>query len=270
MSEFQHYIEKGTGPAIIFEHGTLMDATMFTSQIDYLAARGYRSVAHNSRVLTGRNLPHTLADLVEDTKGLIDELGLKRVVLCGMSVGAFMAIEFALTYPERLVGLVLIDGKATGYTDEQRAKYTPGFKKCDIDGLVPREVAEWDAVNCFGPTTYKRNRALVDFWIERWTTHIPARSVWHQALSWLNKPDRTPDLVKIKMPVLIIHGEEDVPLPVGQAIDMLYHLSDVTFVRIPECGHTPNVEAPEATNHALGSFMARLNLTSPTLAAEIL
>lgn len=231
MVQFPRYIEEGSGPTIVFEHGTLMDATMFASQIDYLAARDYRAVSHNSRVLTGQNVPHTLADLVEDTRTLIDDLHLDRVVLAGMSVGAFMAIEFALTYPERLTGLVLIDGKATGYTDEQRAKYTPGFQKCDIDGMVPREVAEWDAVNCFGPTTYKRNRALIDTWIERWTTHIPARSVWHQALSWLDKPDRTNDLSKINMPVLIIHGEEDVPLPVGQAIDMLYHLHDVTFVR---------------------------------------
>jgi pimeloyl-ACP methyl ester carboxylesterase len=258
MIEFPQYLDKGTGPTIIFEHGTLMDATMFGPQIDYLAARGYRTVSHNSRVLTGRNVPHTLADLVEDTKNLIDELGLERVVLAGMSVGAFMAIDFAVTYPERLMGLVLINGKAQAYTEEQRVETTARFRKLDIDGLVPRDAAEWNAQYCFGPTTFGRNRALVDAWIARWTRVIPARSVWHQALSWINKTDQTARLSEIEMPVLIIHGEEDVPLPMAQAIDMLYYLRDATLVKVREVGHTSNLEDPATVNHALGSFMDRL------------
>jgi 3-oxoadipate enol-lactonase len=258
MIPFPRYVEKGSGHAIVFEHGTLMDASMFASQIDYLAARGYHAVGHNSRVLTGPNVPHTLADLVEDTRTLLDDLGLQRVVLAGMSVGAFMAIEFALTYPERLAGLVLIDGKAAPYTDEQRADYVPGFRKCDIDGPVPRDFAEWDAHYCFGPTTIKRNRALVDTWIDRWTTLIPARAVWHQALSWLDKPDRTARLPEIETPTLIIHGEEDVPLPIAQAIDMLHHLPEATFVKVRGAGHSSNLESPTVVNRALGSFMARV------------
>jgi pimeloyl-ACP methyl ester carboxylesterase len=54
--------------------------------------------------------------------------------------------------------------------------------------------------------------------MERCTTLILARSVWHQAMSWISKPDRTHGLTKIKIPVLVIHGEGDVPLPVSQAI----------------------------------------------------
>jgi pimeloyl-ACP methyl ester carboxylesterase len=176
-----------------------------------------------------------------------------------MSVGAFMAIDFALKYPERLTGLVLIDGKAGAYTDQQRADYIPGFRKCDADGLVPRDFAEWDAHYCFGPTAFKCKRPLVDAWVDRWTTHIPARAVWHQALSWLDKPDRTKDLHLIKTPVLIIHGEEDVPIPVVQAIDMLRYIPDATFVKIPAAGHSSNLEDPAAVNHALGFFMARLH-----------
>jgi 3-oxoadipate enol-lactonase len=259
VTAFPRIIEKGSGPAIVFEHGTLMDATMFASQIDYLAARGYRAIAHNSRVLTGPNAPHTLADLVEDTRLLVDDLGLDRVVLAGMSVGAFMAIDFALAHPERLEGLVLIDGKAAAYTDEQRADYLPGFRKCDTDGMVPRDFAEWDARYCFGPTTFKRNRTLVDTWIARWSTVIPARAVWYQALSWLDKPDVTGRLREVETPTLIIHGEEDVPLPIEQAIDLLRHLPDATFVKVRGAGHSSNLEAPEIVNHALGSFLDRLH-----------
>lgn len=253
-----HVIEKGNGPAIIFEHGTLMDATMFAGQIDHLAARGYRAIGHNSRVLTGNNVPHSLADLAEDTRQLMDDLGLDKVVLAGMSVGAFMAVEFALMWPERLSGLILIDGKAQPYSDQQRADYLPDFSKCDTDGPVTREFAEWDAHYCFGPTTFRENRALIDTWIDRWSTVIPARAVWHQALSWLDKPDRTDRLAEITIPTLIIHGEEDVPLPIAQAIDMLHYLPDATFVKVPRAGHSSNLENPPVVNHALAAFMDRV------------
>jgi 3-oxoadipate enol-lactonase len=259
MSQFSRFIEKGDGPAIIFEHGTLMDATMFTSQMDYLAARGYRTISHNSRALTAPNAPHSLSDLVEDTLQLMNDLNLDRAVLAGMSVGAFMALDFALAHPSRLNGLVLIDGKAAAYTDEQRADYIPGFSKCNVDGPVPRDFAEWDAKYCFGPTTFKNNRPLVDKWIDRWASVIPAKAVWHQALSWLNKPDVTRRLSEIATPTLIIHGEEDVPLPIEQAIDMLHHIPDASFVKVKGAGHSANLENPAVVNHALGAFMDRLH-----------
>jgi 3-oxoadipate enol-lactonase len=259
MNTFPRFIEKGSGPAIVFEHGTLMDATMFESQIAHLAAHGYRGIAHNSRTLVGPNVRHSLSDLVEDTRLLLDDLELERVVLAGMSVGAFMAIDFALKYPARLAGLVLIDGKASPYTDKQRADYIPEFSKCDIDGPVPRDFAAWDAHYCFGPTTFEQNRPLVDAWIDRWATLIPARAVWHQALSWLDKPDRTARLSEIETPTLVIHGEEDVPIPIAQAIDLLHYLPDATFVKVRNAGHSSNLENPAIVNHALASFMDRLH-----------
>ena len=259
MSQFPRFIEKGNGPVIIFEHGTLMDATMFSSQIDYLASRGYRAIAHNSRALRAPSAPHTLSDLVEDTHQLMDNLGLEQAVLAGMSVGAFMAIDFALAYPSRLVGLVLIDGKAAAYTDQQRADYIPGFSKCNVDGVVPRDFAEWDARYCFGPTTFRSNWPLVEKWIDRWSSVIPARAVWHQAQSWLHKPDVTGRLSEIEAPTLIIHGEEDVPLPIEQAIELLRHIPDATFVKVKGAGHSSNLERPAVVNHALGCFMDRLH-----------
>ena len=100
--------EKGSGPAVVFSHGTLMDATQFDSQLDHLAERGYRALACNSRVLTGEPAPHTLDDLVEDCRALLDDLGIGKCVLAGLSVGGFMALEFALAHPERLNGLILM------------------------------------------------------------------------------------------------------------------------------------------------------------------
>jgi 3-oxoadipate enol-lactonase len=209
-------------------------------------------------VLVGENRPHSLDDLVDDACRLMDRLGLAKPVLAGMSVGAFMALQFALTRPDRLRGLVLIAGKAAAYTQEEQVAFAAEFKKCDVDGPVPRAFAEWAAPFCFGATTFARNRALADSWVDRWASAVPARAAYHQSGSWLYKPDLTERLSEITVPVLILHGSEDVPIPVERALAMVPPLADVAFVKVPGAGHTCNLENPEVVNCALGCFLSRV------------
>ena len=261
MGLHERYIEKGSGPAVVFSHGTLIDATMFDPQLDHLAERGYRALAYNSRVLTGEPAPHTLSDLVEDCHALLDDLGIGKCVLAGMSVGGFMALEFALAYPERLNGLILIAATSKGYSAEEREAYHHQFDKLDVDGTVPRPFAEWVAPFCFGATTLARNKALADHWVERWSTTVPARAVLFQGRSWIDKADITDRLADIDLPVLVVHGEEDVPLPIERAQAMADALADATFARVPEAGHSVNLEKPATVNAAMARFLGRLDLS---------
>ena len=257
----ERHIERGSGPAVVFSHGTLMEATMFDAQIDHLAERGYRAIAYNSRVLGAKPAAHTLADLAKDCRALLDDLGIEKCVLAGMSVGGFMALEFALAYPERLQGLIVIAGTSLDYTPEERKAYRRQFDKLNVDGMVPREFAEWIASYCFGETTLAGNRALVDHWVERWATTVPARAVLFQGRSWIDKADMTWRLVAIDVPALVIHGEEDVPLPIERAQAMADALLRATFVRVPGAGHSVNLEAPETVNAAIARFLGRLDLS---------
>ena len=261
MGYRERYIERGSGPLVVLSHGTLMDATMFAPQLDHLAARGYRALACNSRVLTGAPAPHTLGDLVADCRALLDDLAAEKCVLAGMSVGGFMALEFALAHPERLHGLILIAATSRDYTAEERAAYRHEFDKLDVDGTVPQEIAEWVAPFCFGETTLARNRPLVDHWIERWATTVPARAVHFQGASWLDKPDITGRLAAIELPVLVLHGEEDVPLPIERAQAMADALPDATFVPVTRAGHSVNLEQPAVVNAAIARFLGNLDFS---------
>ncbi len=261
MGYHDRYIEKGAGPAAVFSHGTLMDATMFAPQLDHLAERGYRAVAYNSRVLTGEPAAHTLGDLVEDCRTLLDDLGIEKCVLAGMSVGGFMALEFALAHPERLCGLIVIAGTSKDYTPEEREAYRRQFDKLDVDGMVPLDFAEWVAPFCFGETTLEHNPALVAHWVERWATTMPARAVHFQGGSWLDKEDITARLAAIDLPVLVIHGEEDVPLPIERAAAMADALPDATFVPVAQAGHSVNLEQPTVVNAAIARFLGPLDLS---------
>ena len=261
MSYRDRHIEKGRGPAVVFSHGTLMDATMFAPQLDHLAERGYRAIAYNSRVLTAEPAAHTLGDLVEDCRALLDELGIETCVLAGMSVGGFMALEFALAHPERLHALIVIAGTSKDYAPEERDAYRGQFDKLDVDGMVPRDLAEWVAPFCFGETTLRHNPALVEHWVERWATTMPARAVHFQGGSWLDKEDITERLAAVRLPALVVHGEEDVPLPIDRAQALADALPDATFVRVPEAGHSVNLEQPAVVNAAIARFLGRLDLS---------
>jgi len=123
---------------------------------------------------------------------------------------------------------------------------------------VSRERAEWAAPFCFGEFTYAHNRRLVDHWLDRWTTMIPSRAVWAQGTSWVFKPDLTPRLREIRKPVLIIHAEGDLPVPIARGYAMLEGLPDATLVKIPNSGHTSNLENAETVNYAILGFLDRL------------
>lgn len=255
---FEQYIEQGEGPAVIFNHGTLMDATMFAPQMAFLASKGYRVISQNSRVLLGQATRHTLDDLAADTAALAENLGLTDYVVAGMSTGAFMALNFALNYPDRAAGFIVIEGQAVAYPPEEQDAFEAEFDKFDTNGMVSRERAEWAAPFCFGEHTYANNPELVEHWINRWTTKIPSRAVWAQGTSWVRKPDLTPRLREIEKPVLIVHAEGDMPVPISRAYAMLENLTDATLVKIPRSGHTSNLENPDAVNHAILGFLDRI------------
>lgn len=248
------YVEKGSGPAVVFAHGTLMDKSMFEPQLDALAD-GYRAIAFDSRARTGPwDEPFTLRDLAEDTVGFLDRLGIERCVLAGMSIGAFTAIEFALSHQDRLDGLILIDGMAQAYTPEEQEAFGHEFGKLDTDGTVPREWAEWAAPYCFGQAAYASTPELIEHWIERWCA-LPARAVYREAYSWLPKADESERVSSITVPVLAVHGVDDLPVSIDRARLMVEAMPNARLVEVPAAGHTSNLENPEVVNAAIRSFL---------------
>jgi pimeloyl-ACP methyl ester carboxylesterase len=247
----------GRGRPLLLAHGTLMDHTMFEPQSSALSGR-HRIIALNHRVLSGRNAPHTLDDLVEDCRAVLDELGIRRCVLGGMSLGGFMAIPFALKYPERLDGLILMATTSTDYPPEEQRNFLAKFGELDIDGMVPEAWARWVEPYVWGETTMRENPALVEHWRRVWMSSIPASSVYHQGLAWIRKADDTARLGSIRVPTLVIHGEEDHPIPIARAARMAQAIPGSIFVRVSRAGHTCNLENPAPVNHAMAEFLDRL------------
>lgn len=247
-------VDRGEGTAVVFTHGTLMDYTMFAPQIEALEDR-YRVVAYNHRGRTDRWAEtYDLGDLAGDCRRVLDERGIEKCVLAGMSMGGFMAFEFARMWPERLHGLILIDTKAAPFDVVQQEHVLRDYAKADVDGLLPHDVAEVAMVRCFGATTIERNPRLVAHWVARWRK-LPARSVYNEVRSWLGKADNRPELANIDVPALILHGEEDSIFPMTVAEEIEAGIRRARLVPIPLAGHTANLEQPKVSNEAILGFL---------------
>jgi pimeloyl-ACP methyl ester carboxylesterase len=231
-----------------------MDRSMFEPQVAALAS-AYRVITYDHRARTSRwDEVYDLQDLAADCRELLDSLSIERCVLGGMSMGGFMALEFALAHPERLDGLILIDVMAQAYSAEEQEGFGHEFGKLDMDGPLPREWAEWAAPYCFGQTTQERNPGLVRAWVDRWCT-MPARAVFHEGFSWLHKADLSDRISSITVPTLIIHGVEDMPIAIERARPMATGMPNARFVEVPRAGHTSNLENPEVVNEAILRFL---------------
>jgi pimeloyl-ACP methyl ester carboxylesterase len=248
------YDQRGSGPAVVFSHGTLMDRSMFEPQMKTLSD-AYRVIAYDSRARAGAtDSPYNLRDLANDCLQLLDELEIEKCTLAGMSVGGFTALEFALSYQDRLDGLILIDAMAEAYTPEEREAFGHEFGKLDADGPIPREWAEWAAPFCFGESTAQTNPQLMKHWIDKWC-QLPARSVYREGFSWLHKEDLSDRVASIIVPTLVIHGLEDVPISIERARLMARAIPNATLIEVPNAGHTSNLENPAFVNVAIRSFL---------------
>lgn len=246
--------ERGSGPAVVFSHGTVFDRSMFAPQLEALAGE-YRVVAYDQRSCTACwDDDYTLADLADDCVQLLDGLEIERCVLVGTSIGGFIALEVALAHPQRLAGLVVISARAGPYSDDERTRFASTFGQLDHEGEVPAEFAEWLAALIFADVTHDRQPELVRHWTERWCTR-PGRAVYREWRAWIDKKDRRSQVSAVTVPTLLVYGKDDRMLSLDRISAITDAMPDVRAAAIPRAGHVPNVENATAVNAELRAFL---------------
>lgn len=245
--------DAGQGTPLILMHGTLMDHRMFEPQLSGLS-HAMRVIAYDSRARSSAGAsPYTLADLADDCVRVLDDRGIDRAVVGGMSMGAFAALRVALRHPERVSGLVLIGGQAMPFTSEEKeywgARYSSrqGEKFGDV-------LAEEDAEFNFDRAVDAAFPQLRNVWRERFAD-CDGTNVHHEVQSWIGMEDVREQLSEIKVPTLVIHGDRDSSIPLGAAIEMCGLLPGSQLVVLTQTGHAANMERPEEVNSAILNFM---------------
>lgn len=250
--------EAGTGEAVLFANSAVTDYTMFQPQLDALVP-AYRVIAHNTRSLTDNwQEPYTLWDLADEWKLLLDERGIDRAVVVGSSMGGYMALRFALRYPERTAGVVLIGSTAQSNTPDEVVAFLEKFGELEGVERMPHDWAEWVSHIVFSEAAHRERPELPAAWIDRWVSMYPGEAFVEEARCWVLREDITPRLGEIEAPVLVVHGEDDGAIPLARATVLDGQLADSEVVVVPGAGHLVNLEKPEIVTEAIQRFLGRV------------
>jgi pimeloyl-ACP methyl ester carboxylesterase len=242
----------GDGPAVILGHGFLMDHEMFVHQVAALRDQ-YRVITWDERgfgrtVFDGK--PFSYWDSAADCLALMDHLGLDRAVVGGMSQGGYLSLRVALTAPDRVRALILLDsGAALDDTDTHAAN----------QGMVD----VWLAVGPVDDLARAVAAIIINDevenprWISKWQS-TPKEQLEEPARCLLSRDDVSPRLGEITCPALVVHGTEDVAIPMVHAEAMADALVGCGGVVKVGGAHAANLTNPEPVNAAILDFLAGL------------
>lgn len=250
----------GDGFPVVFAHGLLLDHEMFAPQVEGRAPEcriiTWDARCHGQTETTDD--PFTYWDLADDLKGLLDHLGIQQAAIGGNSQGGFVALRFALRYPERTAALILIDTQAGLEDPDKLATYEVMLKVWEAEGLHD-QMAEMIASIVLGNEWPGRGP-----WITKWRQQV--RSLLRPAFRTLvDRDDIHHRLGEIKAPTLVIHGSADAAIDLELAQRLCSEIADCRGLVIVEgAGHASNLTHPEEVNTALKQFLGDLALISAT------
>jgi len=251
------YEETGTGPAIVLGHSFLCSGEMWENQVPVLAEScrviniDYRGHGKSSTIESD----FTVYDLVDDTTAILDELGIEQAIWAGLSTGGFVALRAALATPERVRAIIVADASADAEPFYPKFKYRTLGLGARLVGLRPFVPAV--APIMFGQTTLNENRGLVDEWIPiLLSMELPSILRFLEAI--VTRDSLLEQLSEIRVPALILVGEEDRGQPVFRAQQTADGISGSHLEIIPKAGHLSALEQPEAFNQAVLAFLKDL------------
>lgn len=244
----------GDGPAVLFIHGYPLDRTIWRHQFNNLP--GMRRIAPDLRGMGKSDAPdlgYSMTTYADDLAALLDTLGVEDVVLCGHSMGGYIAFEFLRRWRDRVRGLVLVATRAEGDSSE-------GRKGRDTAAAAARERGAQAVVEAMLPKLFAGDDAAAvgPLWsqVEAMILATPVPGAIGALTAMRDRPDSTPLLPLLAgLPTLVVAGEEDRLIPAAGARTMAEMIPGSRLVLMPGVGHLPSLEAPADFTRLLEGFL---------------
>ncbi|WP_448119288.1 alpha/beta fold hydrolase [Pseudomonas serbica] len=255
-----HYLDQGTGPAVLLAGSYLWDQAMWAPQIATLSQQ-YRVIALD---LWGHGqsgpLPAgttSLDDIARQALALLDHLDIDRVTLVGLSVGGMWGVRLALAAPQRLNGLVLMDTYVGVEPEPTRQYYFSLFKMIEETGVISPQLLDIVVPIFFRPGIDPQSALYQDF-RSKLAALPPERlreSIVPMGRITFGRDDLLPRLGQLNAATtLVMCGDQDKPRPPSETQEMA-GLIGCPYVLVPEAGHISNLENPGFVTQALLQFL---------------
>ena len=250
------YDEAGSGTPLVLVHGWPLDRTMWAGQLGGLATYA-RVVAPDLRGFGGSSLrpPYTIDRYADDLAALLDALGLATAVVCGLSMGGYVALSMVRRHRDRVRGLILADTRATADTDEGRENRRKLIAVIEQEGMSA--LADRQLESMLGRSTRERQPELVDT-VRHMMASTPPEGAVGAARAMAERPDSTPMLASIDVPTLVVGGAEDTITPPTVLRAMAAEIRHSRVEILEQAGHVSALERPAAFNHVVSEFVGAL------------
>ncbi len=252
------YIDTLPETTLLFIHGWPLNSTMWWSQINGLdhAARLIAPDLRGFGQTATTKEPHDIGRYADDLLDLLKALRHREpVVLCGMSMGGYVALEFFRRYPQMVRGLILTATRALPDDENGKRNRDEAVRRVrqhgvnSITSTLPRKL--------LAPNNMRRKSPLMTALREMLAANT-VDGMANALEAMRDRVDSRPILPYINIPTLVIHGEQDKLVPVQEAIEMAEQIRNAEMVVLPNAGHLVNMEQPRLWNEAAERFLARV------------
>lgn len=243
---------------ILFIHGFPLNKSMWEHQIESLK-ENYRVIAYDIRGHGSSDAGkenYSIDLFVADLLRFMDTLHITKPILCGLSMGGYIALNAAIKYPEHFAGLVLSDTQCLADSSDAKRKRMNTIENIQEHGV--EIYAEVSIKNLFSSESFTKNKKEISQ-VRDMIVGTTAQSLSYTLFALSERKGTCSKLQDIEIPVLIMVGKEDKITPPVASQLMHEKIQGSQIKVIDHAGHLANLENPVEFNYQLKNFLQQFD-----------
>lgn len=248
--------DRGGGDPVVLLHGYPLNRSIWASQLDAFQATN-RVIALDLPGFGQANAlptPEDIWTLGDQVSASIADLASPPAVLVGHSFGGYLALQIAQDHPERVRALVLVSTRSEADTDEARAKRLATISRLRGEGPGPYSV---ETARALLSPTHAVDAELFPKVLAA-VRSAPVSAMVPTLLAMANRPDYSEFAATLKVPTLVVWGEEDRTIAPETTKKLIQQIPKAKGAPIAKAGHLPFLENPTVFNQAVQAFLSSL------------
>lgn len=253
------YSDHGIGLPVIFLHAFPLNRTMWEGEmLALLDEQRYRLVSLDWRGFGESDVAgeiSTMEILAGDVVALMDHLGIEQAVLCGLSMGGYVAFACWRQFAQRIGGLILADTRPAADPPDRQANRENVARLAETQGT--EAIADLQLPNLISDYT-RQHDPSVETRVRQMINAATRPGIAAASRGMARRADSGDLLAGISCPTLVIVGEQDALIPPSEVQAYAGHIPGAQFVSIPNAGHLSNLEQPDMFLAIISSFLRSL------------
>ena len=244
----------GPSSTVLFLHGFPFNKNMWKPQLEALDDNitGIAIDIRGHGLSTAGHGFFSIDCFAKDLLVFMQKLNIEKAILCGISMGGYIALRAQQLFPQHINGLILCDTHSKADSNLMKIKRFDSIQALLLHGRRP--FAMGFVQNVFGQKALRESSPAIDL-IKSSIRRNNLNNICSTLLALAARTDTTDTLQHIDVPTLLIRGTEDKITAKADMLEMEKKIKNAIYIEINEAGHLPNLEAPQEFNKLMQNFL---------------